>query len=113
MALYSGTQFPERYRGGMFLAFHGSWNRAPRPQEGYKVVFIPFDDKGMPTGNYETFADGFAPHEPFRNPSQARFRPCGVAVGPDGSLFIGDTEKGRLWRVIYTGETNNAGHKLS
>ena len=46
MALYTGTQFPEKYRGGMFLAFHGSWNRAPRPQAGYKVVFHSLRRKG-------------------------------------------------------------------
>ena len=105
MALYTGTQFPEKYRGGMFIAFHGSWNRAPLPQAGYKVVFIPFDEQGMPTGKYETFADGFAGVENFVNTGDARFRPCGVAVGPDGSLYVTDTEKGRIWRIIYTGET--------
>ena len=112
MAVYNGTQFPEKYRGGMFVAFHGSWNRAPRSQAGYKVVYIPFDKTGMPTGKYETFADNFAGKEEFVSTSDARFRPCGVAVGPDGSLYIGDTEKGRLWRVIYTGETNLLARKF-
>ena len=60
MCLYDGTQFPEKYRDGMFLAFHGSWNRAPLPQAGYRVVFIPFDANGLPTGQYENFAMGFA-----------------------------------------------------
>ena len=106
MCLYDGTQFPEQYRGGMFLAFHGSWNRAPRPQAGYKVVFIPFNAQGMPTGQYENFAEGFPGVEYFTSTRDARYRPCGVAVGPDGSLYISDTEKGRIWRVIYTGETN-------
>jgi len=105
MVLYDGTQFPEKYRGGAFIAFHGSWNRAPRPQAGYKVVFVPFDDKGMPLGTSETFADDFAGSPEFVNTADARFRPAGLAVGPDGSLFITDTEKGRIWRVIYTGET--------
>ncbi len=105
MTLYNGNQFPEKYRGGAFIAFHGSWNRAPRSQAGYKVAFVPFDDKGMPVGTYETFADGFAGKEEFVNTADARFRPCGVAVGPDGSLYITDTEKGRIWRVIYTGES--------
>jgi glucose/arabinose dehydrogenase/mono/diheme cytochrome c family protein len=105
MVRYDGTQFPEKYRGGAFIAFHGSWNRAPRPQAGYKVVFVPFDDKGMPLGTSETFADDFAGSPEFVNTADARFRPAGLAVGPDGSLFITDTEKGRIWRVIYTGET--------
>jgi glucose/arabinose dehydrogenase len=108
MTLYTGAQFPEKYRGGAFVAFHGSWNRAPRPQAGYQVAFVPFDGKGMPTGTYETFADGFAGKPEFVNTSDARFRPAGVAVGPDGSLYITDTEKGRIWRVIYTGEAGAA-----
>lgn len=104
MCLYTGTQFPAKYKNGMFLAFHGSWNRAPRPQAGYKVVFIPFDANGMPTGKWEDFAEGFPGVEYFTNTRDAKYRPCGVAVGPDGSLYIGETEKGRIWRVIYTGE---------
>ncbi|MDI1319626.1 MAG: PQQ-dependent sugar dehydrogenase, partial [bacterium] len=56
MTLYSGTQFPAHYRNGLFVAFHGSWNRAPRAQAGYKIAFVPFDEKGLPTGAYETFA---------------------------------------------------------
>jgi len=103
MVAYTGNQFPAKYRNGAFVAFHGSWNRAPRSQAGYKVVFVPFDEKGMPVGTYEPFADGFAGKEEFVNTGDARYRPCGLAVGPDGSLFITDTEKGRIWRVIYTG----------
>src|SRR6185436_16153618 len=93
MCLYDGTQFPEKYRGGMFLAFHGSWNRAPRPQAGYKVVFIPFDEEGMPTGKYENFAEGFPGVEYFTNTRDAKYRPCGAGAGPDGSLYISETEK--------------------
>ncbi len=111
MCLYDGTQFPAKYRGGMFLAFHGSWNRAPRAQAGYKIVFIPFDAKGMPTGEYENFAEGFPGKEYFTNTRDAFYRPGGVAVGPDGSLYIAETEKGRIWRVIYTGETAPAAAK--
>jgi len=105
MSFYFGNQFPGKYRGGAFVAFHGSWNRAPMPESGYRVCFVPFNAQGMPTGDYETFADGFVgfDHE-FTNPNDARFRPGGLAVGPDGSLYIGDTEKGRIWRVIYTGK---------
>lgn len=104
MAYYGGAQFPAHYRGGMFVAFHGSWNRAPLPQRGYNVCFIPFGADGKPAGNYEIFADGFAGRSMFTSPGDARFRPCGVAVGPDGSLYIGETEKGRIWRVFYAGE---------
>jgi glucose/arabinose dehydrogenase/mono/diheme cytochrome c family protein len=108
MALYQGEQFPAKYRGGAFVAFHGSWNRAPRPQKGYNVAFVPFDEKGMPRGTYEVFADGFAGKAEFTNPRDARFRPCGVAVGPDGSLYVTDSEKGRVWRIVYTGEKPTA-----
>jgi glucose/arabinose dehydrogenase len=108
MTFYRGEQFPAKYRGGAFIAFHGSWNRAPRPQKGYNVTFVPFDEKGMPRGTYEVFADGFAGKDEFTVPREARFRPGGVAVGPDGSLYVSDTEKGRVWRIFYTGETARA-----
>ena len=110
MSYYGGTQFPEKYRGGMFVTFHGSWNRAPRSQAGYKVAFVPFDGNGAvikgpdQAGRYETFADGFTGVEEFTNTREAHYRPGGLAVGPDGSLYVGDTEKGRIWRIIYTGE---------
>lgn len=104
MAHYAGTQFPPEYQGGMFVAFHGSWNRAPRSQAGYNVCFVPFDDRGLPKGTYTQFAWGFPQVDEFTNTRDAVYRPAGVAVGPDGSLYIGETEKGRIWRVIYTGE---------
>lgn len=97
--------FPGRYRGGAFIAFHGSWNRAPFPQQGYNVVFVPFAG-GNPTGTFEVFADGFA--GAFVNPGQAAHRPAGLAVGPDGALYIADDAHGRIWRVAYTGRTTTA-----
>ena len=102
LVFYTGDGFPEGFRGGAFVAFHGSWNRAPFPQAGYKVVFIPFKD-GKPTGEHIVFADGFPGKDPLMSPSDARFRPMGLAVAPDGALFITDSAKGRVWRITYEG----------
>lgn len=104
MAVYTGTQFPEKYRNGVFIAFHGSWNRAPRPQEGYNVSFVPFDERGLPRGEYEVFASGFPGKVTFNSAKDAKYRPGGLVVGPDGSLYVGDTEKGRIWRIFYSPE---------
>lgn len=101
LLFYTGDQFPEPYRGGAFIAFHGSWNRSPRPQRGYQVAFQPFSD-GEPSGEWETFADGFAGAETLESPGDAEYRPTGLAIGPDGSLYISDDQKGRIWRVVYT-----------
>ena len=98
---YTGSQFPARYRDGAFVSFHGSWNRAPLPQAGYKVIFLPFRD-GKSAGAYEIFADGFSGSAKLASPDEARFRPMGLAQGPDGALYIGDTQQGRVWRVVYT-----------
>ncbi|HEY9516683.1 MAG TPA: PQQ-dependent sugar dehydrogenase [Gemmatimonadaceae bacterium] len=98
---YTGTQFPPRYRGGMFIAFHGSWNRAPEPQAGFRVSFVPARD-GAPSTEYETFADGFTGGDGSRG--GAAHRPLGLAQGPDGALYITDDRAGRIWEVRYTGE---------
>ena len=100
VAIHSGRSFPAAYAQGAFIAFHGSWNRAPMPQAGYQVVFQPLVD-GRPAGRWFRFADGFA--GPYREPGRARFRPAGLAVGPDGALFIADDVRGRIWRVTYAG----------
>jgi glucose/arabinose dehydrogenase len=95
---YTGTQFPTRYRGGVFITFHGSWNRAPLPQAGFNVVFVPMKD-GAPTDAYEVFADGFAGAT--KSPAGALHRPAGIAQGPDGALYISDDKGGRIWKVTY------------
>lgn len=103
MLFYTGDQFPGRYRNGVFIAFHGSTNRAPYPQSGYFIGFIPFED-GKPSGEWEVFADGFAGVDPIVSVNDAAYRPMGIALGPDGSLYLGDTEKGKIWRVMYKGK---------
>ncbi len=103
MTFYHGEQFPERFRGGLFIAWHGSWNRAPLRQGGYKVTFSPFGEDGMPDGPPIVFADDFAGIEVIRSPRQAKWRPMGIAPGPDGSLYISDSTKGTIWRVMWVG----------
>jgi len=98
LLFYTGNQFPEKYKNGAFIAFHGSWNRAPDPQQGYTVVFLPFKD-GMPSGDYEVFADGFA--GPRKTPGDSAHRPCGLAQDSDGSLYVSDDHGGRIWKVTY------------
>lgn len=102
LLFYTGEQFPEHYRRGAFIAFHGSWNRAPFPQGGYNVVFVPMQN-GAVTGEWETFADGFKGAERLMSPRDAKYRPTGLAQGPDGVLYISDSMTGRIWRVLYTG----------
>jgi glucose/arabinose dehydrogenase len=98
LTFYDGTMFPQEYRGGAFIAFHGSWNRAPEPQQGYNVVFQPLA-QGKASGEYQVFADGFAGAE--KQPGSATHRPAGLTVGPDGALYISDDQRGTIWRVTY------------
>ncbi|MFN5023745.1 MAG: c-type cytochrome [Chitinophagaceae bacterium] len=100
LLFYQGDQFPARYKNGAFIAFHGSTNRGPYPQAGYIVAFIPFSN-GKPSGAWEVFADGFAGVDTIVNVSDARYRPMGLAEGPDGSLYISDSKKGKIWRILY------------
>ncbi len=98
LTFYNGRKFPQKYRGGLFIAFHGSWNRAPEPQGGYKVMFVPVA-RGAATGPAEVFADGFA--GPVVTPQGARYRPTGLAVGPDGSLYVSsDQGGGAVFRIV-------------
>jgi glucose/arabinose dehydrogenase/mono/diheme cytochrome c family protein len=108
LKIYKGTQFPAAFREGAFIAFHGSWNRAPGPQGGYNVVFQPLKD-GETSGDYIIFADNFAGS--VKEPGRAAFRPSGLAVAPDGALFIADDLKGRIWRVTYRGDGTPRGLK--
>lgn len=106
MALYDKNQFPAHYRNGVFIAFHGSWDRAPYPQGGYNVVFQQLVN-GRASGGCEVFADGFA--GAVKTPDGATHRPSGVAVGPDGSLYVSDDIRGRIYRIVYKGEGFNSG----
>jgi len=90
LAFYDANQFGPKYQGGLFVAFHGSWNRAPLPQAGYRVVFVPFS-RGRPSGDYSTFATAKA--------GPTSLRASGLAVSPDGSLYISADQNEKIWKV--------------
>jgi glucose/arabinose dehydrogenase len=102
MTFYDGNQFPEKFRGGAFVAFHGGFDRAPLPNEGYKVMFVPMAANNT-LGTPEVFADGFA-GSTGALPQTAQHRPVGVTVGPDGSLYVSDDRGGRIYRIIFRGQ---------
>jgi glucose/arabinose dehydrogenase/cytochrome c553 len=108
LLFYTGNQFPERYKKGAFVAFHGSTDRSPYPQAGYIVCFVPFEN-GKPAGDWEVFADGFTGVDTVLNTSDAVYRPMGLAEGPDGSLYISESNKGKIWRVMYKGNKTSFG----
>src|SRR5712692_3546545 len=95
MVFYEASQFPPEYRGSIFAAEHGSWNRAART--GYEVIRVPMKS-AKATGEYEDFLTGFVTSE-----GKVWGRPVGVAVAKDGSLMVSDDGSNSIWRVIYTG----------
>ena len=107
MVLYDQDQFPPHYRSGVFIAFHGSWNRSPFPQQGYNIVFQKLQgDKAA--GQCEIFADGFAGAVRTPEGRAEHQKPTGLAIGGDGALYISDDWHGRIYRVTYQGSSNDA-----
>lgn len=98
IVFYDGTQFPESYRGGAFVALHGSWNSSA--PTGYKIVHVPFES-GSPSGGYDNFALGFWPRGD--GPAEVIGRPVGLALARDGSLLVADDAGNAVWRIAYTG----------
>ncbi|WP_276359387.1 c-type cytochrome [Daejeonella sp. H1SJ63] len=105
---YQGNQFPDRYKQGAFVALHGSTDRSPYPQAGYIVCFVPFEN-GKAKGDIEIFADGFTGVDTVVNTSDAVYRPMGLSTGPDGSLYISESNKGKIWRIMYKGDKKKFG----
>jgi glucose/arabinose dehydrogenase len=100
LTFYDGTQFPAEYRGSIFAAEHGSWNRSKRT--GYKIIRVIVKD-GVPTGEYEDFATGFVIDD-----SDVWGRPVGVTVDKDGALLLSEDASGTIWRITYTGKAAQA-----
>jgi glucose/arabinose dehydrogenase len=104
MVFYDATLFPAAWRGGLFISRHGGIGPArPGGYQGYDIVYLPMDAKGVP-GKLITFATGFAgPSPDDRVIAKAAARPNGLAIAPDGALFVVDSKNGRLWRIAYAG----------
>jgi len=102
LLFYAGSQFPGTYRNGVFVSFHGSWNRSPLAEGGYSVMFESLR-RDVADGPPVVFADGFAgTSQP--TPGSAQHRPVGLAESPDGALYVSDDVSGRIWKIIYIGE---------
>ncbi|MGN8160065.1 PQQ-dependent sugar dehydrogenase [Salinisphaera sp. RV14] len=102
VVFYQARAFPKAYRGGAFIAFHGSWDRSPEPQQGFRVIYQPFNgDK--PSKPYRTFAGpaGFTGEKIVRSPGSAAHRPAGLAVGPKGALYVSDDQGSTIYRISY------------
>jgi glucose/arabinose dehydrogenase len=95
MTFYPGGQFPDEYKGDIFAAEHGSWNRARRT--GYEVIRVPLHQKGHATGEYEDFLTGFVTPD-----GKVWGRPVGVTAGIDGALYVTDDGSNSIWRIKYT-----------
>ena len=97
LLFYTGDSFPERYKNGGFIAFHG---QSPALKQGYFVAFVPFKD-GKPSGDWEIFADNFAGEDLNDPTGPIKYRPTGLAQGPDGSLYVSDDRQGAIFRISY------------
>lgn len=97
LTFYGADKFPAEYKGDIFAAEHGSWNKAVRV--GYEVIRVPLHQNGHATGEYQDFLTGFVLPD-----GHVWGRPVGITVAPDGSLLVSDDGSNSIWRVSYTGK---------
>jgi glucose/arabinose dehydrogenase len=109
LLFHSGNNWPARYAQGAFIIFHGSWNRMPFEQDGFKLVFVPMRD-GAVTGDWEVFIADFVGPAPVKSPGQAAYRPTGLAEGPDGALYISEDKRGRIWKITPASLVSDSGN---
>jgi glucose/arabinose dehydrogenase len=105
LMFHDGKNVPVKYKNGAFIARHGaaSLSKPANGNNGFDVAFIPFDKNGV-AGPLEEFAAGFAgPNIADKLAAKAKFRPVGVTEAPDGSLYVTDSQSGRIWRIAYSG----------
>jgi glucose/arabinose dehydrogenase len=98
LLFYTGNMFPEKYKNGAFIVFHG---QSPQLKKGYLVAFVPFKN-GKPSGDWEIFADNFAGFDLAKPNGSLQHRPVGIAQGPDGSIYVSDDLKGTIFRITYS-----------
>lgn len=98
MLFYTGNMFPEKYKNGAFIAFH---SQSPEIHKGFCVAFVPFKD-GKPNGEWEIFADGFAGIDLEKPTGPSQHKPCGLAQGPDGALYVSDDLQGTIYKITYS-----------
>ena len=94
---YTGAMFPAKYKNGAFIAFHG---QSAELKKGYFVAFVPFKN-GKPAGTWEIFADNFAGVDLAKPTGPIQHRPCGLAQGPKGELFVCDDLGETLFKISY------------
>ena len=99
LLFYTGSQFPEKYKNGAFIVFH---NQSTQIKKGFLVAFVPFKD-GKPSGDSEIFADNFSGVDLSKPSGPIKYRPMGIAQGPDGSLYVADDLKGTIFKIVYSG----------
>jgi glucose/arabinose dehydrogenase len=104
LCFYNGSAFPAMYRGDLFVALHGSWNRSPRT--GYKIIRVPFDHvSGRPSGEYQDFVTGFVTPD-----GNTWGRPVGITVAKDGALLFSEDGNDTIWRIVYANDAGSSGH---